>query len=90
MSKIRKVGRNARSGRFTPVAEAKRRGATATVETVRQPLPAVPGYVIIGRSQVLTEPPAGGRLHVYLDRDAVDRMTLSDERVIDVVVHPKR
>ena len=33
----RKIGRDAKNGRFIPVDEAKRRKATAIVETIKTP-----------------------------------------------------
>lgn len=93
MTKARKMGRNARSGRFVPLVQARRRKATSTVETVGVPKkrPAtMPGFVLVGRSQALTAPPPGGRLHVYLDRAELDRKQIDGEVIIDVVVHTKR
>lgn len=93
MTKARKVGRNARTGRFMPVAQAKRRKATSTVETVgaqRKRPATMQGYVLVGRSQALTAPPRGGRLHVYLSRAELNRKRLDGETIIDVVVHAKK
>jgi hypothetical protein len=35
-SKTRKIGRDARTGRFIPVKEANRRKSTAVVETIKK------------------------------------------------------
>lgn len=49
----------------------------------------IPGYMLAGSSQALTAPPAGGWLHVYLDRRDLDRKRLDGEVIVEVVVHPK-
>ena len=37
MPNVRKIGRDAGTGRFIPVKEAERRGKTAVVETIKTP-----------------------------------------------------
>ena len=39
-SKTTQIGRDAKTGHFIPVAEAKRRPATTVVETINRPSPA--------------------------------------------------
>ena len=37
MAKTRKIGRDARTGKFIPVKEAERRKSTTVVETIKNP-----------------------------------------------------
>ena len=39
MATTRKIGRSAKTGKFIPVSEARRRPATTVVETIKKPKP---------------------------------------------------